>query len=642
MKVILLLQSRLGSSRLPKKNFIPIRKKKEPLVELVLKRISLAKKIDKVVVAIPKIKKDDLLYKFLRKKGYSVFRGEETDALDRFFNAAKKYKADIVVRVTSDCALIDPKVIDKCVDVFLKKKPDYLSNRFNLDNNIKKYSWAYPDGFDTEVFSFKLLKYVQRNHKKIHRVEGGVITPFFKQNPKMRKKFVLVGLNSPKLLKQHPQLSIDTKKDLALVKKIYKHFSPSINFSWTDVVNFLNLEKKEVRENGQILWRKAKSLILNGNMLVSKNPDIFLPNKWPTYYKKTKGCNVWDLNNRKFLDMSLMGVGTNILGYCNSEVDKAVKKTIQDGNLSTLNCPEEVELAEKLVALHPWSDKVKFARTGGEANAIAMRIARANTKNHNVAFCGYHGWHDWYLSSNLVDKNNLNKHLIPGLDPVGVHKKLIKTSFAFNYNDITQLQKIISKNEIGIVKMEVCRSSRPNLSFLRKVRSLCSKKNIILIFDECSSGFRENLGGLHQKYKIEPDLAIFGKALGNGYAITAVLGKKEIMDSADKSFISSTFWTERIGPTAGIKVLEIMEREKTWNKITFLGERLIKIWKKLSFRHNLKIDIFGIPSLAKFSFISRDALKYKSYITQEMLKKNILASNGVYMSSSHNIKILKK
>ena len=297
MKVILLLQSRLDHLDCLKK-FYSNKKKKEPLVELVLKRISLAKKIDKVVVAIPKIKKDDLLYKFLRKKAIRFFRGEETDALDRFFNAAKKYKADIVVRVTSDCALIDPKVIDKCVDVFLKK-PDYLSNRFNLDNNIKKYSWAYPDGFDTEVFSFKLLKYVQRNHKKIHRVEGGVITPFFKQNPKMRKKFVLVGLNSPKLLKQHPQLSIDTKKDLALVKKIYKHFSPSINFSWTDVVNFLNLEKKEKMEKGPILWSKAQRFILNGNILVSKNPDIFLPNKWPTYYKKTKGCNIWDLNNKK-------------------------------------------------------------------------------------------------------------------------------------------------------------------------------------------------------------------------------------------------------------------------------------------------------------------------------------------------------
>ena len=377
-------------------------------------------------------------------------------------------------------------------------------------------------------------------------------------------------------------------------------------------------------------------------MLLSKNPNIFLPKKWPTYYSKSKGYNVWDLDGKKYIDMSLMGVGTNILGYNNPYVDLAVQNVIKKGNLTSLNCPEEVQLAEKLISLHPWADKVKFARTGGEANAMSIRIARSATSKHNIAFCGYHGWHDWYLSSNITNNKNLDNHLIPGLNPLGVNHKLKKTSFPFEYNNLLQLKKIISKNNIGIVKMEVCRTTKPNLKFLKQIRKLTKKKGIILIFDECTSGFRENLGGLHQKLNIIPDLAILGKALGNGYAITAVIGKEEIMNKASQSFISSTFWTERIGPTAALKTLEIMEKNKSWKTITDLGILLIKIWKKLSLKHKIDINIMGLPSLAKFQIKSKDFLKYKTYITQRMLEKGYLASNSVYMSTSHNSTMLKK
>ena len=406
--------------------------------------------------------------------------------------------------------------------------------------------------------------------------------------------------------------------------------------------NRKNKIKSSSRDKGQKLWKKAESIILGGNSLLSKNPNLFLPNKWPTYFSKSKGCRVWDLNNKSYIDMSLMGVGTNILGYCNTEVDNSVKKIIKKGNLTTLNCPEEVYLAEKLISIHPWAGKVKFARTGGEANAIAIRIARAASGRENVAFCGYHGWHDWYLAANLKNKNNLNNHLMSGLDPLGVPSNLRNTSFGFEYNNLDQLEKIIREKNIGVIKMEVSRNIQPNIKFLKKVRELSRKKNIVLIFDECTSGFRQCFGGLHKLLNINPDMAIFGKALGNGYAITAILGKKSVMDSAKKSFISSTFWTERIGPTAAIKTLEIMEREKSWKKISNLGEKLIMIWKQLSKKHNLKISISGLPSLAKFSFKSKNSQAYKTFVTQEMLKHRFLAADGVYLSISHNEKILNE
>ena len=400
--------------------------------------------------------------------------------------------------------------------------------------------------------------------------------------------------------------------------------------------------KKKKYDKGQKLWKRAQSVILGGNSLLSKNPNLFLPNKWPTYFSKSKGCKVWDLNNTDYIDMSLMGVGTNILGYCNSEVDNVVKKAIKKGNLTTLNCPEEVFLAEKLLSIHPWAEKVKFARTGGEANAIAIRIARAASGRENVAFCGYHGWHDWYLAANLKNKNNLNKHLLPGLDPLGVPSSLKNTSFGFEYNNFDQLKKIVEEKNIGVIKMEVSRNMKPNIKFLKKVRALASKKNIVLIFDECTSGFRQCFGGLHKILKINPDMAIFGKALGNGYAITAIIGKKSVMDSARQSFISSTFWTERIGPVAALKTLEVMEKEKSWKHISTLGNKLITTWKKLAQKYNLKIKISGLSSLAKFQFESKNAQAYKTFITQEMLKCKFLAADGVYLSIAHNERILKK
>ena len=182
-------------------------------------------------------------------------------------------------------------------------------------------------------------------------------------------------------------------------------------------------------------------------MLLSKNPDRYLPDLWPTYFKSAKGCKIKDYDNNNYVDLSLMGVGTNVLGYANSQIDNAVKKNISKSNMSTLNCKEEIILAEKLIELHPWADMVKFARAGGEANAIAIRIARAASGKDNVAFCGYHGWHDWYLSTNLNNNKRINKnldsHLIKGLKINGVPKSLKKTVFPFIYGDEKGINKLI-------------------------------------------------------------------------------------------------------------------------------------------------------------------------------------------------------
>ena len=391
-----------------------------------------------------------------------------------------------------------------------------------------------------------------------------------------------------------------------------------------------------MKKKGQKLWKRAKKIIPGGNMLFSKRAELLLPEKWIAYYSKIKDSYLWDLDNKKYLDM-LFFVGTSTLGYSNKKIDNYVKKIINQGVMSSLNCPEEVTLAEKLIEINPWAKMVRLCRSGGEANSIAIRIARAASGREKVAMCGYHGWHDWYLSAN-IKKKKLDNHIIPGLPTSGVPNSLANTSYPFEYNNIEQLEKIVKNNKIGVIKMEVARSTQPKNNFLQKVRKLADKNNIVLIFDECTSGFRQTYGGMHKLYNVEPDIAMYGKALGNGYAITAVVGKKEIMDCAQDSFISSTFWTERIGPAAAIKTLDIMKEIKSWEILPKVGNTISKTWKEIFESVNLKYEIFGTPAIPCFAFKGKNAQKYKTIFTDMMLDRKILASNVIFTSVVHDKK----
>ena len=391
-------------------------------------------------------------------------------------------------------------------------------------------------------------------------------------------------------------------------------------------------------------WKIAEKLIPTGNMFLSKNPSRFIDKIWPTYFNKSKGCEIWDLNNKKYYDMSLMAVGTNILGYANKKVDQKVNEVIKKGNLTTLNCPEEVLLAKKLVQMHPWSDMARFAKTGGEANAISIRLARAYTRKDIILICGYHGWHDWYLAANLENKNKLDTHLFKDLKFKGVPQSLKGLTKTFNYNNFDQIEKIINKygKNIAAVKMEVQRDHLPKNNFLKKIRMITKKNNILLIFDECTSGFRETFGGLHLKHKVNPDIALFGKALGNGYPITAIIGKKEIMKMSNKTFISSTFWTDRIGPVAALASLNEMQKIKSWKIISNKGLKIKKNLEKIAKKNNLKINFKGLNALITFELESEKPDILYKYITARMLQNGFLAKNVIYVCTEHKDYILNK
>lgn len=387
---------------------------------------------------------------------------------------------------------------------------------------------------------------------------------------------------------------------------------------------------------GSDLWKRAQQLIPGGSMLLSKRSEMFLPSGWPAYFDRTEGCRIWDLEGREFLDLSFMGVGTNILGYSHPKVDEAVRGAIDKGNLSTLNAPEEVYLAEALMDIHPWADMARFARSGGEACAIAVRIGRAASGRDKVAFCGYHGWHDWYLAANLGEDDSLDGHLIPGLEPNGVPRVLKGTALPFQYNDLVGLTKLLDDNpDIGVIYMEPQRSTPPESGFLEGVRELATQRNIVLIFDECTSGFRRVLGGLHLFYGVEPDIATFGKTLGNGYAITAVIGRESVMQAAQSTFISSTFWTERIGPTAALAALEVMKAEDAPQRIHEIGSSVQRRWETLGSELGMTVTTGGLPALASFTIAGLHPLAVKTYLTSKMLEHGYLAGVNLYASTAH-------
>ena len=394
---------------------------------------------------------------------------------------------------------------------------------------------------------------------------------------------------------------------------------------------------------GQELYNHAKTVIPGGTQLLSKRPEMFLPDLWPAYYSKAKGCKIWDMDSNEYIDVSFMGIGANVLGYANDEVDAAAVDAIRNGSMSTLNAPEEVYLADELLKLHPWAGGVRYAKAGGESLALAARIARAYTKKDIILFCGYHGWHDWYLSANLTDKDALSYNHIPGLEPLGVPSGLAGTNIPFHYNDFEEFDSLVKKysGKIAAVVMEPIRNDMPEDGFLEKIKQSIHNDGGLLVFDEVTSGFRICAGGSHLVLGTTPDIAVFAKALTNGYPLSAVIGRKEVMDAAQGTFISSTFFTERIGFAAALKNIELFQKYRVWEKLIEYGKTVQNGWKELAEKNGLNVEIGGVAPLGHFAIIGdENSLVYKTYFTQEMLKRGYLASTAFYTSYAHSPEII--
>jgi glutamate-1-semialdehyde 2,1-aminomutase len=389
--------------------------------------------------------------------------------------------------------------------------------------------------------------------------------------------------------------------------------------------------------SGQRLYKTARQRIPGGTQLLSKRPEMFLPEQWPSYYSRAQGVEVWDLDGKKYVDMSYNGIGACILGAADPDVDGAVKAAIDAGSMSTLNCPEEVALAELLCDLHPWADMVRYARSGGEAMALAVRIARAHTRRDTVAFCGYHGWHDWYLAANLAEDNALDGHLLPGLEPAGVPRGLLGTALPFRYNHLEELREIVARKrgELAAIVMEPIRDHDPAPGFLEEIRAIASEIEAVLIFDEITAGLRLSTGGAHLLYGVEPDMAVFAKAISNGYAMAAIIGRGHIMEAAQSTFISSTYWTERVGPAAALATLQKHRRLAVHQHLIRMGQMVQTGWQTVAERTGLTLEIGGIAPLSHFAFSGEQKQAARTLFTQLMLERGFLATGAFYATYAH-------
>ncbi len=655
--ILSVLQARCSSTRLPGKVMKPILG--VPMLIHQLRRIVQSKRIEKLIVATSIDSSDDAIEQVCRAEGIDCYRGSLHDVLDRFYQLLRPLQPSHVVRLTGDCPLIDPDIIDAVIKFCLDGNYDYATNAVPP---------TFPDGLDVEVFLFSALEEAWKEATLPSQREH--VTPFIHQQP---DRYRIGNYKNTEDL-SHLRWTVDEQEDFDLINKIYEELYPvKPDFRMADVLNLLkqkldwsNINKQFERNEGLkkslnedrrhksmlrlnlkkslALQEHAKGRIPGLSQLLSKRPDLYSYGVWPGYFSKAKGVEIWDLDGNHYIDMSIGGIGANVLGYADPDVDQAVKDAIEKGTSASLNCPEEVELADLLCEIHSWAEKVRFARTGGEAMAVAVRIARAFTGRDKIAFCGYHGWHDWYLAANLGTENALGEHLLVGLEPAGVPKSLAGTAFPFRYNKLQELQSILESNrdEIAAIVMEPMRNDHPVPGFLEGARKLADDTRAVLIVDEISAAFRMNTGGAHLVLGMEPDIAVFSKALGNGYPMAAIIGKSSVMDAAQRSFISSTYWSERIGPVAALATIRKHRKYNVGEHLMKIGQMVQDGWQDLFSKHEIKIHTGGIPPMSHFTFDHEKALVLKALFVQAMLEKGFLATTGFYAMFAHKEKHVKQ
>lgn len=395
---------------------------------------------------------------------------------------------------------------------------------------------------------------------------------------------------------------------------------------------------------GRRLYREACKIIPGGVQLLSKRPEIYLPNQWPSYYKSAKGCEILTYDNTRLYDFTNCSVGMCPLGYSNKTVNTAVIKTVKSGNTTVLNSHLEVECAKLILNFHKWAQMVRFTKSGGEAMSVAVRIARSFTGKDKVMFCGYHGWHDWYISANIENNSKLEKHLLPNVSSRGIPKALKNTSIPFEFNNPNDFELKFKKNikNLACIILEPAKSQHPSNKFLGIIKKLSSKYKVPLIIDEITLGWHFSLGGYHKFRNLEPDIAVFSKGTTNGYPLGVIIGKKKIMSSAIDSFISSSYWSENIGFAAAIATINYMKKKNVPKMLISKGKKIKYIWNKFSKMYDVKLSISGIDSLPSFSFEDANADQKITYFTQEMLKQGFLANGTCYTMTAHTNELIHK
>jgi len=635
-----LIQARMGSSRFPGKVLEDLAGR--PMLWHVVDRVRCAKSVDKVVIATTDRAVDDPVAQFCCRERIGCFRGSEEDVLDRFYRAARTNGADMVVRITADCPLIDPAVIDKVVARFERGDCDYVSNCLR---------YTYPDGLDTEVFSFAALERAWREAKKPSEREH--VTPYLRTE----------GFRTANVESEIPvsptqyRWTVDHPADLQFVRAVYSAFSENGAFGFEKVFDLLKrrpdlaaIQAETITNEGYYkslygqaeagaaprlrltqshAWlERAKEVIPSCAQTFSKGHTQYVQGVAPVFLERGKGCRVWDVDGNQYIDY-VQGLLPNILGYANDEVNAAAAAQLAEGHSFSLPHPLEVKLAERLTRMIPCAEMVRFGKNGSDATSGAVRAARAFTGRERIACCGYHGWQDWYIGSTTRN--------------AGVPQAVRNLTHPFAYNDLASLEKVLfaHRGEFAAVIMEPFNFTEPADGFLESVKELAHEHGVLLIFDEICVGFHFGLGGAQKLFDVKPDLACFGKAMGNGFPISCVVGRADVMRIFDEIFYSFTFAGEVASMAAAMKVLDVLEQTDTLAQIESNGRTLQDGLNAMAREARLgaRIKAIGRPQWSLLKFLDEkgaDSPLLKNLFQQEAVKRGVLLLATHNMTAAHD------
>jgi glutamate-1-semialdehyde aminotransferase/spore coat polysaccharide biosynthesis protein SpsF (cytidylyltransferase family) len=638
-KVVAIVQARMSSTRLPGKVLMDVAG--HPMLWHVVQRLRRACMVHQIVIATSENPADDQIVQFCEREQIHCFRGSEADVLDRFYRAARSCSADVVVRITADCPLIDPAVVDRVVRSYFETGCDYVSNAL---------TGTYPNGLDTEVFSFAALELACTEAVKSSEREH--VTPYLRAG-----KFHTASIENDTTIPSGLRWTVDEPRDLEFVRRVYGAFSGGPVFGMNDVLGFLEMNpavqevnssiipnegylrslydeapsgaaRRRTQQKSQEWLNRSLKVIPGGSQTFSKGYTQYVQGVSPIFLERGKGCRVWDVDGNEYVDY-VQGLLPNILGYAHEEVNSAVARQLSEGHSFSLPHPLEVELAERLTRLIPCAEMVRFGKNGSDVTAGAVRAARAFTGRDRIACCGYHGWQDWFIGSTTRNR--------------GVPEQVRGLTHAFPYNDAVALDKLLGEHrgEFAAVIMEPVSFTEPGTGYLQLVKELAHRHGALLIFDEICSGFHYGLGGAQKRYNVVPDLACFGKAMGNGFPIACVVGRAEVMKVFEEIFFSFTFGGEVASMAAAMVVLDVLENTDALSRIEAQGKILQDGFNALAKLAGLwgRIECVGHPawSLIKFRDTEgKDSMLVRSLVSQELVKRGVLSLVTHNLTAAHD------
>ncbi|MES2854618.1 MAG: aminotransferase class III-fold pyridoxal phosphate-dependent enzyme [Bdellovibrionota bacterium] len=634
MKTVAIIQARMGSTRMPGKSLETLGDQK--VLDWVVRAARSISGVNEVVVATSSDASDLPIVEHCRNNKIACFSGSLDDVLGRYYHAALEHKADVVLRLTGDCPFLDPDLCGTLLYHFEKTKVDYASN-------VLLSTW--PDGLDCEILSFKAL---EKAHKesvaKTHREH---VTQYIHHN---RQIFQVYNLVCPIPGLQTERWTLDRPDDFKFLSAVAQHLPKDRAPKYLEILRVLekhpeyrNINSAIIRNEGLEITKKkdaaagvrknfsrstamlerAEKCIPLGSQTFSKSRTQYPVGHSPLYVTHGVGGRTWDTDGNEYVDL-VNALLPNVLGYADPDVNEAVRKQLDNGICMSLATELEVQLSEVLVDLIPCAEGVRFGKNGGDATTGCIRVARAHTGRERVIACGYHGWHDWYIGTTTRNK--------------GVPKAVQDLTHSVPYNDLQAVEDVLKKhpNEFACMILEPMNYVEPDKNYLSELKALLHRHDVLLVFDEVITGFRYSMGGAQEYFGVTPDLASFGKSMGNGMPISAVVGRRDVMKQMEDIFFSTTFGGETLSLAASLAVIDKMKKKNVIEKLWQTGGDLRSRVNTLISRYDLN-SVMEFKGKDSWYLLAMQGYKNEPVEVVKTFFLHELHQRGVLTIGTHNI-----